>query len=103
MNRRILTDKPAIVTKDAPQEVRAISKAVARIAADIAYRDAALEMWSTKAVELARRGRSLRELAEATGLSPTYLSRVSTGAIQISPGALLDLLKEMPGCEESDL
>jgi len=102
MNRRVLTDRPAIVTKKAPPEVRCISRAVARIASDIAYRDAALEAWGARAIEIAKRGRSLRELARATGLSPTYLSRVSTGEIQISPGALLDLLKQMPGCEEAE-
>jgi|GEM_PF-2740543 len=37
------------------------------------------------------RAGSLRAAAKATGLSPTYLSRVRLGALFISPGAFLKL------------
>ena len=98
--RSILADKPATISVHAPKETIAIAKVVARLASDIAYREAALEMHGARAVELARRGRSLRALARSSGLSPTYLSRVALNQITISPGALLALLREMEGAND---
>ena len=98
--RNILSDKPATIGIHAPKETIAVAKIVSRIASDIAYRQAALEMHGARAVELARRGRSLRELARVSGLSATYLSRVALNQITISPGALLALLREMEGVND---
>lgn len=95
--RNILTEPPAVMRTDAPPATRALAKVVGRLAADIAFREAALEMHGPTAVRLAMRGRSLRELAKSCGLSPTYLSRVETGGIVVSPAALLALLRECEG------
>jgi transcriptional regulator with XRE-family HTH domain len=50
-------------------------------------------------VHLAARGRSLRQLAKATGLSPAYLSLVANGQQRISLAALHLLLSQCEGVE----
>ena len=54
-----------------------------------------LQSKSASVVEAAKRGRSLRALARAIGLSPTYLSLCHTGKTALSPGACRRLLDQI--------
>lgn len=97
MKRDILSSRPACVANDAPAETQFLARVVARIASGIAYQRAALPEVGPRAIEIASRGRTLRALAKATGLSPSYLSLVANGETVISPAALLAILCECEG------
>lgn len=82
-----------------------LGKIVARLHQNAIYSEQALQQEGPEAIRIALTrwgGRSLRDLARATGLSPTYLSLVSTGKQRISLAALQRILCECPGVLQSD-
>jgi hypothetical protein len=81
----------------APRDTKALARVVARLASAAEYERLAMDWHGPKAVEMAKRGRSLRELARATGLSPTYLSLVANGRQRISLYAIHALLCQCEG------
>lgn len=99
MKRSIWKSKPCTVRKDAPRETLRLAAAVAKLTQAAAYSEVTLDYYGSEAIELAKRGRSLRELARATRLSPAYLSLVATGRQRISLAALHLLLKQCEGVE----
>jgi hypothetical protein len=89
------------IRRDAPRETLRISSIVAKLHQHDVYRRMVLQgSIGAEAIEAAKRGRSLRSLARAVGLSPTYLSLVSTGKQPISVSALFALLGECEGVEK---
>lgn len=97
--REILRAVPVSINRNAPKETLALAKVVQRLAQDEAYRQVVLADHGARAIELAKRGRSLRELSRLTGLSPTYLSLVANGKQRISLAAIQILLGECEGAE----
>jgi hypothetical protein len=97
--REILRAVPVSINRNAPKETLTLAKVVQRLAQDEAYRQVVLADHGAKAIELAKRGRSLRELSRLTGLSPTYLSLVANGKQRISLAAIQILLGECEGAE----
>lgn len=103
-SRRNIQNLPcAIIPRDAGTQyaptVR-LGKIVARLHQNAIYSELALQQEGPEAIRLALTkwgGRSLRDLARATGLSPAYLSLVSTGKQRISLAALQRILCECPG------
>ena len=91
--------KPVVVLKCAPQTTRDLAVTVSKLFRQDAYQDACLRVTGPIAIEKAKRGRSLRDLARASGLSPTYLSLVARGQQRISLAALNILLGECEGAE----
>ena len=91
--------KPVTVLKGAPNDTTELAATVAKLFRQDAYQDACLRLTGPKAIEQAKRGRSLRELSNASGLSPSYLSQVSRGQQRISLAALQILLGECEGAE----
>ena len=91
--------KPVTVVKGAPEETRELAATVAKLFQQDAYQDACLRVTGPKAIEQAKRGRSLRDLSRSSGLSPAYLSQVSRGQQRISLAALQILLGECEGAE----
>ena len=91
--------KPAVMLTTAPKETKALAAVVSKLAAHAEYDRVALEWHGPRAVEMAKHGRSLRELARATGLSPTYLSLVANGRQRISLYAMHALLCQCEGME----
>lgn len=89
--------RPVYVFKSAPKATLSLASRVARLHQDRAYAQVALEQSGPEAIELALRGRTLRDLAKATGLSATYLSLVQCRRQRISLRALQLLLAECEG------
>lgn len=100
MKRNIFRAVPVTIRRKAPRQTIALAKTVQRLAQHEAYRQFMLADYGPKAVELAKRGRSLREVSRLTGLSPTYLSLVATGKQRISLAAMQILLGECEGATE---
>ena len=97
----------AIIPRDAAHYAPTVrlGKIVARLHQNAIYAELALQQEGPEAIRLALTqwgGRSLRDLARATGLSPTYLSLVSTGKQRVSIAALQLILCECPGVLQSD-
>ena len=90
---------PVLILKTAPRATLSLAKRVARLHQDRAYAEVALEQSGPEAIGIAMRGRSLRELAKATGLSATYLSLVQCKRQRISLRALQLLLAQCEGVE----
>jgi hypothetical protein len=99
MKRSIWKAKPCNVRRDAPKETMRIASAVGKLTSNLAYSEAVLETIGPDAIETAKRGRTLRELARATRLSPAYLSLVANGRQRISLAALHVLLRQCEGVE----
>ncbi len=95
--RNILRSVPVTINRNAPKETLALAKVVQRLAQDEAYREIVLADHGPRAIELAKRGQSLRDVSRRTGLSPTYLSLVATGRQRISLAAIQILLGECEG------
>ncbi len=91
--------KSATMLKDAPKGTKALAAVVCKLASHAEYDRLALEWHGPMAIEMAKRGRSLRNLARNTGLSPTYLSLVANGRQRISLYALHALLCECEGMQ----
>lgn len=91
--------RPVTVLKTAPKPTLTLASRVARLYQDRVHAEVVLETCGPEAIELALRGRSLRDLAKATGLSPTYLSLVQCKRQRISLRALHLLLGECEGVE----
>jgi hypothetical protein len=89
--------KPATMSRNAPKGTKALAAVVCKLVAHHEYDIHALQWHGPKAIELAKRGRSLRQLARATGLSPTYLSLVANGHQRISLYAIHALLSQCEG------
>jgi hypothetical protein len=89
--------KPATMSRNAPKGTKALAAVVCKLAAHYEYDRHALQWHGPKAIDIAKRGRSLRQLARATGLSPTYLSLVANGRQRISLHALHALLCQCEG------
>lgn len=99
--RRNTEPTPLAIHKDAPPQTRRIAHIVSKLYQHDLYRRMTLEgSIGSEAIEAAKRGRSMRSLARAVGLSPTYLSLVSTGKQNISMSALFALLGECEGVEK---
>jgi len=71
-----------------PTEIRAALEAADTAHAMLARRSRAI-------IDAAKGERSLRALARAIGLSPTYLSLCHTGKTALSPGACRRLLDQI--------
>jgi len=99
VKRTIRKLKPAVMLRTAPKDTKALAAVVGKLAAHADYDRVAMEWHGPKAVEMAKRGRSLRELARATGLSPTYLSLVANGRQRISLYAMHALLCQCEGMQ----
>jgi hypothetical protein len=91
--------KPAIMLRTAPKATKELAAVVCKLVSHDEYDRLAMEWHGPRAIEMAKRGRSLRELARATGLSPTYLSVVAAGRQRISLYALHALLCECEGMQ----
>lgn len=104
MKRRTRSNAPAaIIGNNVSPDMANLTRVVARLHQDETYREVALKEYGPEAIRLALTmwgGRSLRDLARATGLSPTYLSLVATGKQRISLAALQHVLCECPGVIE---
>jgi len=90
---------PVTMSRKAPSKTVSLVKTVQKLFSQAAYQDAALRHTGPRAIEQAKRGRSLRELSRSTGLSPAYLSLVARGEQRISLAALQLLLAECEGIE----
>ncbi len=99
MTRTTRKIKPVVMLQTAPKETKALAAVVGKLAAHADYDRVAMEWHGPKAVEMAKRGRSLRELARATGLSTTYLSLVANGRQRISLYAMHALLCQCEGMQ----
>lgn len=99
MSRDHWKQKPVILSTRAPLATRQLAHTVAKLFSHDAYSRQALQVSGSLAVNLAARGRSLRQLAKATGLSPAYLSLVANGQQRISLAALHLLLSQCEGVE----
>lgn len=99
MKRNHWKQRPVILSKSAPLATRQLGHTVAKLFSHDAYTQQALEASGSVAIKLAARGRSLRQLAKATGLSPAYLSLVANGQQRISLAALHLLLSQCEGVE----
>jgi hypothetical protein len=94
---------PVAIRMNAPPATRRFASIVAKLIQQDIYRAMVLEgSIGAEMIEAAKRGRSLRELSRAVGLSPTYLSLVSTGRQRISVSAMHRLLGECDGVEKTD-
>ena len=99
MKRTTRTLKPTVMLGTAPKDTKALAAVVGKLAANAEYERIAMDWNGPRAVEMAKRGRSLRELARATGLSPTYLSLVANGRQRISLYAIHALLCQCEGMQ----
>ena len=99
MKRTTWPLKPAVMLTTAPKDTKLLAGVVAKLAANAEYELINLDWFGPKAVKMAKRGRSLRELARATGLSPTYLSLVANGRQRISLYAIHALLCQCEGMQ----
>lgn len=97
MKRKAWNPKPLVVTKMAGSKTRVLAKVVSTLFHHRAYQELVLTAHGPTAIEMAKRGRSLRQLAKATKLSPTYLSLVANGRQRVSLAALHALLGECEG------
>ena len=91
--------KPATMHRNAPKGTKALAALVCKLAEHHEYDRHALEWHGPKAIEMAKRGRSLRQLGRDTGLSPTYLSLVANGRQRISLYAMHALLCQCEGMQ----
>lgn len=90
-------EQPVFITKQASKETLVLAKVVSKLFHHRAYQELVLTAHGPTAIEMAKRGRSLRQLAKATKLSPTYLSLVANGRQRVSLAALHALLGECEG------
>jgi hypothetical protein len=88
-----------MLAKGAPKKTEMLAKTVQKLFSQAAYQEECLRVTGPVAIEQAKRGRSLRELSQSSGLSPAYLSLVSRGKQRISLAALHILLAECEGIE----
>ncbi len=97
MKRTTRDLKPVVVDATASDRTKRLAAAIAKLNSHAEYDFVAREWHGPIAIDIAKRGRSLRELARATGLSPTYLSLVANGRQRISLYAMHALLCQCEG------